>query len=102
MTNEQSGIQDNFFSRMGGRYETRQKTENAGTGAARKEAVEKILLINSQYGKMTNHSLEDFLAENDLDLPELQDELELPSIDLEYFRDSDFQAVSAEEQRTVG
>ncbi len=83
---------------MGGRYETRQKTENAGTGAARKEAVEKILLINSQYGKMTNHSLEDFLAENDLDLPELQDELELPSIDLEYFRDSDFQAVSAEEQ----
>ena len=64
----------------------------------RKEAAEKILLISSQYGKMTNHSLEDFLAENDLDLPELQDELELPSIDLEYFRDADFEAVSAEEQ----
>ena len=64
----------------------------------RKEAAEKILLISSQYGKMTNHSLEDFLAENDLDLPELQDELELPSINLEYFRDADFQAVSAEEQ----
>ena len=64
----------------------------------RKEAAEKILLISSQYGKMTNQSLEDFLAENDLDLPELQDELELPSIDLEYFRDADFQAVSAEEQ----
>jgi hypothetical protein len=64
----------------------------------RKEAAEKILLISSQYGKMTNHSLEDFLAENDLDLPELQDELELPSIDLEYFRDADFQALSAEEQ----
>jgi len=64
----------------------------------RKEAAEKILLISSQYTKMTNQSLEDFLAENDLDLPELQDELELPSINLEYFRDADFQAVSAEEQ----
>jgi ParB/Sulfiredoxin domain len=64
----------------------------------RKEAAEKILLISSQYGKMTNQSLEDFLAENDLDLPELEDELELPSINLEYFRDADFQAVGAEEQ----
>jgi hypothetical protein len=64
----------------------------------RKEAAEKILLISSQYGKMTNNSLEDFLAENDLDLPELEDELELPSINLEYFRDADFQAVGAEEQ----
>jgi len=64
----------------------------------RKEAAEKILLISSQYGKMTERSLEDFLAENDLDLPGLQDELELPSIDLEYFRDADFQAVNAEEQ----
>src|SRR6266498_719707 len=64
----------------------------------KKDAAEKILLISSQYGKMTNNSLEDFPAENDLDLPELQDELELPSINLEYFRDADFQAVSAEEQ----
>jgi len=50
----------------------------------RKEAAEKILLISSQYGKMTNNSLEQFLAENDLDLMELNDELELPSIDLEF------------------
>jgi hypothetical protein len=64
----------------------------------RKEAAEKILLISSQYGKMTNNSLEDFLTENDLVLPDLQDELELPSIDLEYFQDADFHAVSAEEQ----
>src|SRR4030095_13175285 len=64
----------------------------------RKEAAEKILLISSQYGKMTNNSLEVFLTENDLAWPELQDELELPTIDLEYFRDADFQAVSAEEQ----
>jgi hypothetical protein len=64
----------------------------------RKEAAEKILLISSQYGKMTNHSLEDFLAENDLDFLQLQDELELPSIDLEYFRDADFEPVGATEQ----
>src|SRR6267142_106376 len=64
----------------------------------RKEAAEKILLISSQYGKMTNNSLEDFLSENDLDLSELQNELELPSIDLEFFRDSDFQPSSADEQ----
>src|SRR6266508_4103395 len=56
----------------------------------RKEAAEKILLISSQYGKMTNNSLETFLADNDLGFLELQGELELPAIDLEYFRDADF------------
>jgi ParB-like nuclease domain len=64
----------------------------------RKEAAEKILLISSQYGKMTNNSLEQFLSENDLDLMELNDELELPSIDLEFFHGTDFQSVSADEQ----
>ena len=64
----------------------------------RKEAAEKIVLISSQYGRMTNNSLEDFLSENELALPELQDELELPSIDLEYFRDADFEPASAAEQ----
>ena len=64
----------------------------------RREAAEKILLISSQYGKMTNNSLEDFLSENELALPELQEELELPSIDLEYFRDADFEPASAAEQ----
>jgi len=64
----------------------------------RREAAEKILLISSQYGKITNNSLEDFLAENDLDLSELQGELELPSIDLEFFGDSDFQPSNADDQ----
>ena len=64
----------------------------------RREAAEKILLITSQYGKMTNNSLEDFLAENDLDLSELQNELELPSIDLEFFGDSDFEPSTADDQ----
>jgi hypothetical protein len=64
----------------------------------RTEAAEKILLISSQYGKMTNHSLENFLADNDLGFLELQDELQLPAIDLEYFRDADFTASSVDEQ----
>lgn len=64
----------------------------------RKEAAEKILLISSQYGKMTNNALEDFLAENDLAFLELQDELELPAIDLGYFRESDFGPVNVDEQ----
>ena len=64
----------------------------------RREAAEKILLISSQYGKMTNNSLEEFLADNDLGFLELQDELELPSIDLEYFRESDFGPVGADDQ----
>lgn len=63
-----------------------------------REAAEKILLISSQYGKMTNNSLEDFLAENDLGFLELQDELELPAIDLDYFRDADFTSGSVDEQ----
>jgi len=64
----------------------------------RKEAAEKILLISSQYGKMTNNSLEEFLTENDLDLSELNDELELSSIDLEFFREANFEPVNADQQ----
>jgi len=47
---------------------------------------------------MTNNSLEQFLSDNDLNLTELNDELELPSIDLEFFRDPDFQSVGADDQ----
>ena len=65
----------------------------------RKEAAEKILLISSQYGKMTEESLDEFLAENDLSFLDLADELELPSIDGAYFRDpNEFGAASADEQ----
>jgi hypothetical protein len=64
----------------------------------RKEAAEKILLISSSYGKITNNSLEQFLSENDLVLPDLNDELELTDIDLNFFRDADFQPSDADEQ----
>ena len=64
----------------------------------RKEAAEKILLISSQYGKMTNNSLEQFLADNDLELPELDEELELSNIDMDFFRDADFTATGMDDQ----
>src|SRR5262245_34629513 len=65
----------------------------------KKEASEKILLISSQYGKMTEESLGEFLAENDLSFLELADDLELPSIDESYFRDpNEFTAATQEEQ----
>ena len=65
----------------------------------RKEAAEKILLISSQYGHMTEESLDEFLSENDLSFLELSDELELPSIDERYFRDpNEFAAAGEGEQ----
>src|SRR5678816_136626 len=65
----------------------------------KREAAEKILLISSQYGRMTEETLDEFLAENDLSFLELADELELPSIDDAYFRDpSEFAAASEDDQ----
>lgn len=65
----------------------------------RKEAAEKILLISSQYGKMTEESLDEFLSENDLSFLELSDELELPAIDERFFSDpNEFTAASEDEQ----
>jgi hypothetical protein len=65
----------------------------------KREAAEKILLISSQYGRMTEESLDKFLAENDLSFLELADELELPSIDDAYFKDpNDFSAAGEDDQ----
>lgn len=65
----------------------------------KREAAEKILLISSQYGHMTEETLNQFLAENDLSFLELADELELPSIDDAYFRDpNEFASASEDEQ----
>jgi ParB-like chromosome segregation protein Spo0J len=65
----------------------------------RKEAAEKILLISSQYGKMTEESLDQFLAENDLSFLELADELELPSLDEKYFKDPNEFAAGGEDEQ---
>jgi ParB-like chromosome segregation protein Spo0J len=65
----------------------------------KREAAEKILLISSQYGRMTEENLDEFLAENDLSFLELADELELPSIDDAYFGDpNEFSAAGEDGQ----
>jgi hypothetical protein len=64
----------------------------------RKEAAGKILLISSQYGKMTEQSLDEFLSENELDMSELLDELELPALDMRYFGSGDFQPTDENDQ----
>ena len=64
----------------------------------RKEAAEKILLISSQYGKMTEQSLDEFLSENELDMNELLDELELPALDMRYFGSGEFEPTNENDQ----
>ena len=65
----------------------------------RKEAAEKILLISSNYGKMTEELLDEFLTQNDLSFLELADGLELPAIDERYFRDpNEFTATNVDAQ----
>jgi len=69
----------------------------------RKEAAEKILLISSQYGQVTDEGLYEFLSTNDLDFGELEPLLELPALDLDKFKegwmtDPDFSPTSADDQ----
>src|SRR5262249_14405475 len=69
----------------------------------RKEAAEKILLISSQYGRVTDEGLCEFLSTNELDFGELEPLLELPALDLDEFKEgwmteSDFSPTSADDQ----
>ena len=69
----------------------------------RKEAAEKILLISSQYGRITDEGLYEFLSTNDIDFGELEPLLELPALDLDKFKegwmmDPDFSPTSADDQ----
>ena len=63
-----------------------------------KEAKEKILLATSQYGEMNNYTLAGFLEENDLSFPDLTNLINLPQINIEYFRDPNFEPGSEDEQ----
>jgi hypothetical protein len=69
----------------------------------RKDAAEKILLISSQYGRVTDEGLYEFLSTNDLDFGELEPLLELPALDLDEFKEGwmtepDFSPTSADDQ----
>jgi ParB-like nuclease domain len=69
----------------------------------RKDAAEKILLISSQYGRVTDEGLYEFLSTNELDFGELEPLLELPALDLDDFKEGwmaepDFSPTSADDQ----
>ena len=48
-----------------------------------KEAREKILLLSSQYGEMTDESLMTYLRESEIDLDDVLDKVDLPQVDVE-------------------
>lgn len=48
----------------------------------RKEAKEKILLLSSQYGKITSEAFLGYIAESGIDLADLCPVLEIPSLDI--------------------
>lgn len=52
----------------------------------RTEACEKILLISSRYGKMTQESLYNFAHENGIELLGLESVLDIPGIDFDTFK----------------
>jgi len=64
----------------------------------RQQAAEKILLISSQFGKITEQSLDEFLSENELDINNLLDELELPALDMRYFGSGEFEPTDENDQ----
>src|SRR5262245_27033831 len=69
----------------------------------RKEAAEKILLISSQYGRVTDEGLYEFFSTNELDFGELEPLLEIPALYLDEFKEGwvtepDFSPTSADDQ----
>jgi len=54
---------------------------------SKKEAGEKLLMLNSHYAKMTDEGLYEFLNDCDIDISGLTDDLELPDINLDDFLD---------------
>jgi hypothetical protein len=73
------------------------------TAENKREACEKILLISSQHGKISNGSLCEFVVRNDLSFLELEEMLDLPQIKLEEFKvgwlqEPDFGPASTDEQ----
>jgi len=51
----------------------------------KKEAAEKLLDLNSHYGKIIDQGLSDFINDNDLDFDTLVNDLDLPDFDIEAF-----------------
>jgi hypothetical protein len=67
----------------------------------KREAKEKLLQLNSPYGKMTNEGLDEFMNEKGFELSyDLLDTLELPDINIDYFKDIDLGEIKDNKDRT--
>ena len=68
----------------------------------KKEAKEKLLQLNSNYGKITQDGLYEFINEPEFELsPELLADIDLPEFDMELFEEANidgFEPASEEEQ----
>ena len=49
------------------------------------EAKKKLLLFNSQYGKIDDQGLYEFIETSGIDFEEFKEEMTLPDIDMEHF-----------------
>jgi hypothetical protein len=65
--------------------------------SSRKEAAEKLLLVQSKYGQITDEGLVDFVEKFDLDFESIYKDLDLPDIkDLDAFFDEHFAEIGPE------
>lgn len=55
-----------------------------------KEAKKKVLALTSQYGEITSQGLYEFMAEADLQMPEVEDSFRFPEVDFESFKSNFF------------
>jgi hypothetical protein len=61
-----------------------------------KEAAEKLLELQGQYGKITDEGLMEFVENFDIDLPELAFDLEIPGIDIDFLKSNDNKNIEIE------
>jgi len=63
-----------------------------------KEAAEKLLLINSQYARITDEGIREFIDSYNIDIESIVLDLEIPDIDFSLLEEPDFAPTSEEEQ----
>lgn len=62
-----------------------------------KEAKKKILALTSQYGKITDQGLYEFLNESSIDITEAEESFSFPEIDFKDFKDEYFDGITRPE-----
>ena len=68
----------------------------------KKEAGEKLLALNSQYAKITEDELAEYINKTGVDISELAGDLDLPEFDLDSFLDGDIEIIKNDDLDTGG